>query len=117
MTAEEYQDNRLSEDVYTCEHGVPWDELCHGGDCFRDRDAPADPNAMETLRRTMLRTCTDGELHDWESGGAFGVIVGLSRCRKCQTLSRAEHFEKAETTCDPLSLEPIHAKVRRPMKP
>ncbi len=98
----EHEDNRLNEPQRFCSKREP---------------VPADPEAMETLRRTLLRTCTDGELHDWESGGAFGVIVGLSRCRKCQTLSRAEHFEKAETTCDPLSLEPIKTAVRIPKKP
>lgn len=30
--------------------------------------------------------------HDWMIGGAWGVILGVSRCAKCDTIATIKHF-------------------------
>jgi len=31
--------------------------------------------------------------HEWEASGVAGVIVGLSRCKRCGTVSRTGDFK------------------------
>lgn len=38
--------------------------------------------------------------HDWEAGGMWGVIVGVSRCRRCERVSRSSDFHTHETGRD-----------------
>lgn len=37
--------------------------------------------------------CTGDGCHDWESGGPWGVIIGVSRCKRCGRVSRSEDFD------------------------
>lgn len=30
--------------------------------------------------------------HEWESSETWGVILGVSRCKKCHTLAQKRHF-------------------------
>lgn len=49
--------------------------------------------------------------HDWESGGLFGVIVGVSRCRNCQVTSSTRHFVRPATAASsPPSKSEVGAK-------
>ena len=34
--------------------------------------------------------------HDWETSGQWGVVVGMSRCRRCGKLSTEQHFAVAQ---------------------
>lgn len=34
--------------------------------------------------------------HDWPVSGIWGVILGVTRCRKCGKLATAADFPKAE---------------------
>jgi len=45
----------------------------------------------QPVRARKRRRCRH---HDWESG-AWGVIIGASRCLSCGELSRTEHFSRA----------------------
>lgn len=38
--------------------------------------------------------CTD--THDWEGEGYFGVIIGVSKCKRCGITARLEHFPTTE---------------------
>ncbi len=31
-------------------------------------------------------------VHDWEAGGGWGVIIGVSRCRRCGKLATEQDF-------------------------
>lgn len=31
-------------------------------------------------------------LHEWESGTGWGVIIGVSKCKRCGRVSRASDF-------------------------
>ena len=36
--------------------------------------------------------------HEWETSGAWGVIIGLSRCKKCGKRSRMSDFPRHKST-------------------
>lgn len=93
MTAEEYQDNRLSEEPEPRATGT------------------ADPNAMAKLRRTLEATRDEPPICPGctEANGTEGWAVVRHEPPLCRT--------NAEMQADPLSLEPIRATVRIPEKP
>lgn len=43
----------------------------------------------------MKNLCDEG-VHDWESG-TFGVIIGVSKCKRCGKTSKVEDFTIRET--------------------
>jgi hypothetical protein len=34
----------------------------------------------------------DRHYHDWEAGDKWGVVIGVSKCRKCGKVSTADDF-------------------------
>ncbi len=34
--------------------------------------------------------------HDWPVSGAWGVIIGVTRCKNCNVEARREHFPPTE---------------------
>ena len=52
----------------------------------------------------MTPPCPKGPygLHVWDrADGGFGIIVGVSRCRFCDELSRPEHFTVQRMSAPP----------------
>ena len=40
----------------------------------------------------------DKHIHDWEiAPGGWGVVIGLSRCKKCGEVATAKDFSRGET--------------------
>lgn len=46
-----------------------------------------------------LRECVPGD-HDWETSGGWGVIIGLSRCKRCDKVSSQSDFPAARVGAD-----------------
>lgn len=42
-----------------------------------------------------LEVFTGDVIHDWESHGRWGVIIGMSRCKRCGILATKQNFEHA----------------------
>ena len=38
-------------------------------------------------------------VHDWETGGRWGVIIGVSKCKICGKVSRESDFSSTPRTC------------------
>lgn len=43
--------------------------------------------------------CAPG-YHKWESGPGWGVIIGVSKCKKCGKVSRTKDFEPVAEKTD-----------------
>jgi hypothetical protein len=56
------------------------------------RSAPSESNSMTPPADRLV--C---QQHEWETG-SWGVIIGVSRCTRCQTIALPEHFPVAALT-------------------
>ncbi|MFH1110956.1 MAG: hypothetical protein V1790_17420 [Planctomycetota bacterium] len=52
---------------------------------------PAVPDASLYRRPSAPELCAWG-CHDWDARGGFGVIIGVSRCKRCDKLSTIADF-------------------------
>jgi hypothetical protein len=56
-------------------------------------DRPRDDQMFEK-EEYELAQCDGSFQHDWDAGSGFGVIIGLSKCKKCGRTSQCSDFEK-----------------------
>lgn len=51
---------------------------------------------LDDLAQGIVPLTTEPCRHDWEAGGFFGVILGVSKCKNCGRTARESDFMYGE---------------------